>query len=173
MAHASEGKNVKINPVEPVNEEMGFRSHEAVQSSDNDFEIFKRGEDQVDFRTVSWIRASTIFLKRESCNPIYRKPFSNSISTVIFATGILSVPSVMYDLGAFPSAINLLAWAAINTYGAIIQGNFPQHLSRLLPHRRHGACRGRPNLEGDSRAYVHRHVCDYDCVWDYWRGGGV
>lgn len=27
------------------------------------FEVFQRGEGQVDFRTVSWIRAAIIFLK--------------------------------------------------------------------------------------------------------------
>ena len=43
---------------------------------------------------------------------------------MIFATGILSIPSVMYDLGAFPGAINLIGWGAINTYGAIILGDF-------------------------------------------------
>jgi hypothetical protein len=30
------------------------------------FEVFKRGDGQVDFRTVSWIRASVIFLKSQS-----------------------------------------------------------------------------------------------------------
>jgi hypothetical protein len=29
------------------------------------FEVFKRGDGQVDFRTVSWIRASVIFLKSQ------------------------------------------------------------------------------------------------------------
>lgn len=43
---------------------------------------------------------------------------------VIFATGVLSIPSVMYDLGAFPGAVNVLGWCAINTYGALILGAF-------------------------------------------------
>lgn len=30
------------------------------------YEVFKRGEGQVDFRTVSWIRAGIIFLKSNS-----------------------------------------------------------------------------------------------------------
>lgn len=30
----------------------------------------------------------------------------------------------MYVLGAFPGAINVLGWQALNTYCAIIQGNF-------------------------------------------------
>lgn len=123
MSYTSEGKDIKISPVEPVNEDVGSRNHEVIWSGDNNSEIFKRGEGQVDFRAVNWIRASTIFLKRESCDPIYRI-FVNHISKVILATGIPSIPSVMYDLGTFPGAINLLAWTAINTYGAIIQGNF-------------------------------------------------
>ncbi|CAL5871216.1 uncharacterized protein PFLUO_LOCUS5464 [Penicillium psychrofluorescens] len=70
------------------------------------FEVFQRGEGQVDFRTVSWIRAAIIFLK------------------IIFATGVLSIPSLMYELGAFPGAINVVGWTVLNAYCAIIQGNF-------------------------------------------------
>lgn len=43
---------------------------------------------------------------------------------MIFATGVLTIPSAMYVLGAFPGAINVLGWQALNTYAAIIQGNF-------------------------------------------------
>lgn len=43
---------------------------------------------------------------------------------MIFATGILSIPSVMYDLGAFPGAVNLVGWCVLNAYGAIVLGNF-------------------------------------------------
>lgn len=41
------------------------------------FEVFKRGDGQVDFRTVSWIRASVIFLK---------SPFPRIISFVMILT---------------------------------------------------------------------------------------
>ncbi|KAJ5745336.1 hypothetical protein N7520_010518 [Penicillium odoratum] len=71
-----------------------------------DHEVFKRGDGQVDFRTVSWIRASVIFIK------------------IIFSTGILSIPSLMYGLGALPGALNVLGWTLLNTYCAIVQGNF-------------------------------------------------
>lgn len=37
-----------------------------LQAADDAFEIFKRQEGQVDFRTVSWIHASVIFLKSKS-----------------------------------------------------------------------------------------------------------
>lgn len=40
-----------------------------VEASDDAFEIFKRGEGLTDFRTVSWIQASVIFLKGMSPSP--------------------------------------------------------------------------------------------------------
>ncbi|KAI1084349.1 transmembrane amino acid transporter [Whalleya microplaca] len=76
------------------------------ESPDEAFEVFKRQEGVIDFRTVSWIHASVIFLK------------------IIFATGVLTIPSAMYVLGAFPGAVNVLGWQFLNTYCAIIQGNF-------------------------------------------------
>ncbi|KAK8048368.1 hypothetical protein PG994_010098 [Apiospora phragmitis] len=77
-----------------------------IEPADDAFEVFKRQEGQVDFRTVSWIHASVIFLK------------------IIFATGVLTIPSAMYVLGAFPGAVNVLGWQFLNTYCAIVQGNF-------------------------------------------------
>ncbi|KAL6812001.1 neutral amino acid transporter-like protein [Trichoderma sp. SZMC 28015] len=76
------------------------------QADESDFEVFRREEGAVDFRTVTWPHASVIFLK------------------YIFATGVLSIPSCMFVLGAFPGAINVVAWTMLNTYCAIIQGNF-------------------------------------------------
>lgn len=43
---------------------------------------------------------------------------------MIFATGVLTIPSAMYTLGALPGAINVLGWQFLNTYCAILQGNF-------------------------------------------------
>ncbi|KAJ5114248.1 hypothetical protein NUU61_000007 [Penicillium alfredii] len=83
----------------------GYESNPASSWSDHG-EIFSKGDDQVDFCTVSWVRAAVIFLK------------------LIFATGVLSIPSLMYELGAFPGAINVVGWGILNTYCAIIQGNF-------------------------------------------------
>ncbi|SPO00092.1 related to neutral amino acid permease [Cephalotrichum gorgonifer] len=74
--------------------------------TDDSNEVFKRGDGAVDFRTVGWIHASVIFLK------------------LIFATGVLTIPSAMYVLGALPGAINVLGWQFLNTYCAIVQGNF-------------------------------------------------
>ncbi|KAI3395897.1 hypothetical protein diail_682 [Diaporthe ilicicola] len=77
-----------------------------LENADDAFEVFKKGEGTVDFRTVGWVHASVIFLK------------------VIFATGVLSIPLAMYVLGALPGAINVLGWQFLNTYCAIVQGNF-------------------------------------------------
>ncbi|KAK7958527.1 transmembrane amino acid transporter protein-domain-containing protein [Apiospora saccharicola] len=69
-------------------------------------EVFKKNADGVDFRTVGWPRATVIFLK------------------IIFSTGILSIPTALYALGAVGGTLSLVAWQAVNTYCAIVQGNF-------------------------------------------------
>ncbi|TLD23557.1 neutral amino acid permease [Venturia nashicola] len=79
---------------------------EIVLDSRDDFEVFKKGGAGVDFRLVSWPRASVIFLK------------------VIFATGVLSIPGAMYGLGAVGGSLSVIGWGALNTYTAILQGNF-------------------------------------------------
>ncbi|CAM1506477.1 Fc.00g061180.m01.CDS01 [Cosmosporella sp. VM-42] len=94
-----------ITPVQGRNSTSSIDAGK-VENAEDAFEVFKRGEGNVDFRTVSWIHASVIFLK------------------VIFATGVLTIPSAMYILGAFPGAINVIGWQFLNTYCAIVQGNF-------------------------------------------------
>ncbi|MBE3045909.1 hypothetical protein IMZ48_25875 [Candidatus Bathyarchaeota archaeon] len=39
------------------------------EGADDAHEVFKRGNGAVDFRTVGWIHASVIFLKRWSSSP--------------------------------------------------------------------------------------------------------
>jgi amino acid permease len=46
------------------------------------------------------------------------------ISTVIFATGVLSIPTAMFSLGALGGALSVIGWGALNTYTAVVQGNF-------------------------------------------------
>ncbi|KAK4545617.1 hypothetical protein LTR36_002570 [Oleoguttula mirabilis] len=70
-----------------------------------DHEVFRQDAD-VNFRTVGWPRASVIFLK------------------VIFATGVLSIPVAMASLGAVGGALSVIGWSALNTYTAVIQGDF-------------------------------------------------
>ncbi|KAK8028351.1 hypothetical protein PG991_005407 [Apiospora marii] len=69
-------------------------------------EVFKKNADGVDFRTVGWPPATVIFLK------------------IVFSTGILSIPTALYALGAVGGTLSLVAWQAVNTYCAIVQGNF-------------------------------------------------
>jgi hypothetical protein len=79
-------------------------------SASDHFEVFKKthadGSAAVDFRTVGWVRACMIFLK------------------IIFATGVLSIPSAMYELGAVGGALSVVGWGALNTYLAVVQGDF-------------------------------------------------
>lgn len=39
-------------------------------------------------------------------------------------TGVLSIPSALYSLGSLPGAIVIIFWGFLNTYCAIILGNF-------------------------------------------------
>ncbi|EFX03515.1 amino acid transporter [Grosmannia clavigera kw1407] len=103
---ATEEKGVDAIEAAPVRTSSSSIEAAKMDNADEAFEVFKRGDGNVDFRTVSWIHASVIFLK------------------VIFATGVLSIPSTMYVLGAFPGAVNVLGWQGLNTYCAIVQGNF-------------------------------------------------
>ncbi|KAI8719921.1 hypothetical protein NCS52_00774400 [Fusarium sp. LHS14.1] len=88
------------------NNSIGSIEPGKLENSDDNFEVFKSGDGNVEFRTVGWIHASVIFLK------------------IIFATGVLTIPSAMFVLGALPGAINVIGWQALNTYCAIVQGNF-------------------------------------------------
>lgn len=87
------------NDTFPIGAEVG-----QIFNPDDD-EVF-RSDGEVNFRTVSWPRASVIFLK------------------VIFATGVLSIPTAMVSLGAVGGALNVVAWGALNTYTAVVQGDF-------------------------------------------------
>ena len=70
-----------------------------------DNEVFKKSAG-VNFRTVGWPRASVIFLK------------------IIFATGVLSIPVSMASLGAVGGSLSVLGWGMLNTWTAMIQGDF-------------------------------------------------
>ena len=69
-------------------------------------ETFKHVEGGVNFRTVSWYKAAFIFLK------------------LIFATGVLSIPSCMVTLGAVGGSLLILAFGFVNTYQAVVLGRF-------------------------------------------------
>ena len=69
-------------------------------------EVFATTDDGVNFRNVGWIRAAMMFLK------------------MTFATGVLSLPTALYQTGAVPGAICILFFGLLNTYMAVIQGQF-------------------------------------------------
>lgn len=60
-------------------------------------EVFQRNVDGVEFRTVSWQRATVVFLK------------------INFAMSILTTPNAIATFGAVGGGLSLIAWVAINT----------------------------------------------------------
>ncbi|KAH6654527.1 transmembrane amino acid transporter protein-domain-containing protein [Truncatella angustata] len=69
-------------------------------------EVFKQTEDGVNFRTVSWQRATVIFFK------------------INFAMSILAVPGALGTLGAVGGSLSIVGWEALNTYTALLLGDF-------------------------------------------------
>ncbi|KAF4548379.1 Transmembrane amino acid transporter-like protein 12 [Elsinoe fawcettii] len=102
----SEKKSSTLNGEEPhqtlSNEEAGMGT---VAPAEDEFEVF-RSDAVVNFRTLGWKRTTVIFLK------------------IMFAIGVLSIPNALAALGAFPGAINIIGWCALNTYSGIIFGDF-------------------------------------------------
>lgn len=60
-------------------------------------EVFQATSEGVNFRTVSWQRATVLFLK------------------IQFAMSILAVPSSLGALGAVGGALSLVGWQILNT----------------------------------------------------------
>jgi hypothetical protein len=73
---------------------------------DEEGEVFKKTASGVNFRQVGWFNAAVIFTK------------------ILFATGVLSLPSALYSLGAVGGSISIVAWGCFNTYCFVILGNF-------------------------------------------------
>ncbi|KAL4754966.1 hypothetical protein BDW72DRAFT_85409 [Aspergillus terricola var. indicus] len=69
-------------------------------------EIFTTSSSGVNFRSVGWFNATVIFTK------------------ILFATGVLSLPSALYSLGAVGGSISIVAWGVFNCYCFVILGNF-------------------------------------------------
>lgn len=96
-------KNASAQDIKPVpaSTREGSLREGVLAGSEKDIaethEVFQKIEGGVDFRTVGWPRATVIFLK------------------IIFATGVLSIPSAMYSLGAVGGSIMIVAFGALNT----------------------------------------------------------
>ncbi|KAK5190676.1 hypothetical protein LTR99_003406 [Exophiala xenobiotica] len=69
-------------------------------------EVFHDNAEGVKFRTVSWQRATIIFLK------------------IQFAMSILAVPGALATLGAVGGALSIVGWEVLNTYTAVVLGDF-------------------------------------------------
>ncbi len=65
-------------------------------------EIFHDNAEGVKFRTVSWQRATIIFLK------------------IQFAMSILAVPGALATLGAVGGALSIVGWEVLNTCESVI-----------------------------------------------------
>ncbi|RDW76594.1 putative neutral amino acid permease [Aspergillus mulundensis] len=81
-------------------------SPQAAENAIEEGEVFAATSSGVNFRKVGWFNATVIFTK------------------ILFATGVLSLPSALYSLGAVGGGISIVAWGAFNCYCFVILGNF-------------------------------------------------
>ncbi|KAL4756300.1 uncharacterized protein BDW70DRAFT_154312 [Aspergillus foveolatus] len=89
-------------------------SPHAYALSEEDGEVFKKTTTGVDFRKVGWFNGTMIFTK------------------ILFATGVLSLPSALYALGAVGGSISIVAWGAFNTYCFVALGIVGKEVTGLL-----------------------------------------
>jgi hypothetical protein len=102
MASSSDEKHAMDNKQQDVIEPREPSVADGVFSDEKEaelerHEVFKKTTDGVNFRTVSWQRATIIFLK------------------IQFALGVLSIPTSLYTLGAVGGALSILGWQVLNT----------------------------------------------------------
>ncbi|KAF5970658.1 amino acid transporter [Fusarium coicis] len=69
-------------------------------------EIFQSGDDVLEFRTVSWQRATIVFCK------------------INFAMSILAIPQAISTVGAVGGSLILVGFTSLNVYTALILGEF-------------------------------------------------
>ena len=86
-------------------------------------EVFKQNVDGVEFRTVSWQRATIIFLK------------------IQFAMSILAVPGALGTLGAVGGSLSIVGWTSLNICKVSKSGRLPSDM--LISMRRHSLGLGR------------------------------
>ncbi|CAD6581156.1 MAG: hypothetical protein CYPHOPRED_001500 [Cyphobasidiales sp. Tagirdzhanova-0007] len=101
---------MSFDPKQKIEAEAGISQYprELSVKEDEELGVFKIGDDVLNYRTVSWPKASVIFLK------------------LIFALGVLSIPGNLNTLGAVGGSIVVVAWGIINTQLAITMGDFQQ-----------------------------------------------
>lgn len=116
----------------PSNEDVD-RNVGGVFDADEAEEVFKK-DANVNFRTVGWQRATVIFLK------------------VIFAVGVLTIPTAMYALGAVGGSLSVLGWGALHTWASVIQGDFRNN---------HRKCHGIADMAGEVGGVVAKEITGF------------
>lgn len=112
MAQDSKYSDDAVVP-EPIHNDAADYEEPIKPQQNDEGEVFQAVEGGVDFRTVGWFRASILFLK------------------VVFAVGVLSLPTTMSTLGAVGGILGIFGFGLFNTYTFVIVGNF---------RRRHAGC---------------------------------
>ncbi|KAF5980442.1 amino acid transporter [Fusarium coicis] len=69
-------------------------------------EVFRENVDGVEFRTVSWQRATVVFLK------------------INFAMSILAIPGALGALGSVGGSLCIVGYTSLNVYTALVLGDF-------------------------------------------------
>jgi hypothetical protein len=92
MSDPEKEATTNVDEPEETNVEYG-----TVNEIDEEHEVFKKTADGVDFRRVTWQRATLIFLKMQ------------------IATGILGIPAAFGSLGAVGGALSVVGWQLVNT----------------------------------------------------------
>jgi len=90
---------MKEHNVSVTKEGLEYPTQDVLLGSDTleSHEVFKDSAGGVSFRTVSWQRATIIFLK------------------IQFAMSILAVPGALATLGAVGGALSIVGWEILNT----------------------------------------------------------
>ncbi|KAL8389040.1 hypothetical protein RB595_008836 [Gaeumannomyces hyphopodioides] len=107
---ASSGQDDTSSSIKNEKRALGLAQHAGAPGKDEEVgeskEVFRFDADGVKFRTVSWQRATVVFLK------------------INFAMSILAIPGALASLGAVGGAIIIVATTALNTYTGTILGDF-------------------------------------------------
>lgn len=84
MAYINEAKDLKVTPAPDASDDIRVASSSDIKTGDDSHEVFQQADGKVNFRTVSWIRASAIFLKSMSpTSPLQLAFFSSDISSAV------------------------------------------------------------------------------------------
>ncbi|EFX04795.1 amino acid transporter [Grosmannia clavigera kw1407] len=106
MATLEKGRPETVSDSIEPNMMVGSNAPSLKGEAETSHEVFKDSADGVNFRTVSWQSATVVFLK------------------IQFAMSILSVPGSLSTLGAVGGSLSIVGWEILNTYTALILGEF-------------------------------------------------